>query len=323
VNIFNLKEYAENCLNITTKQAQLKKLKFNSFQNTIHNEIIRQRKHHGRVRVIILKARQLGVSTFSTAYLFHQAITHYYRSGLIISHDSDSTRGLFDICKRYWDFLPGIKPLRKRSNARELLFDNPFKDRDGIEGLMSAIKLETAGKKTAGRSSTIHDLHVSELPYFENAATVMSGLLQSVPQDGSSIIIEGTAQGITGAGEEFYIRWKKAEEGSSDFAPLFFAAHKNPEYKMSLPEDFVTTEWENMRLATFPEMTKEYLMFRRYKIANDLGSALMSAEDQFRQEYPDTPSESFISSGRSVFSIDKITAYIEKIKSTSFECFEI
>ena len=271
----------------------------------------------------MLKARQLGISTFSTAHIFHSAVTNFYRSGMIIAHDADSTRNLFDICKRYYDFLPGIKPQRKRSNARELLFDNPNKDKDRMVGLSSFIKIETAGKKTAGRSATIHDLHVSELAFFENAATILSGLLQSVPIKKGTIVIESTPNGISGDGEEFYNRWRKAESGDSGFTPIFFAAYKNPEYRIPIDESFALTEWEEERLRLFPEMTKEYLNFRRYKIRNDLGSALMEPELIYKQEYADDPTECFISSGRSVFDIDKIHALINRIKEISYETFEV
>ena len=82
------------------------------------------------------------------------------------------------------------------------------------------------------------------------------------------------------------------------------------------------TDEEN-ELKSLYNLTDEQLNWRRYKIKYEMGSALLEPAMQFKQEYPMTPEEAFISTGRSVFNIDLVRNLIEKAKSKSFEEVEI
>jgi len=113
--------------------------------------------------------------------------------------------------------------------------------------------------------------------------------------------------------------WRRAENGDSDFMPVFFPWWQNPEYEMEAPDGFTLDDEERFYEETYPEITKNKLAWRRYKIRNEMGgSALLDPVLQFKQEYPASPEEAFITSGRRVFDPVIVTKDIERAKQVPF-----
>jgi len=321
----NLEEYSNDFLKILTKQNELIPLKLNGYQQKVNKVIQDLRRDNKPVRIIVLKARQIGISTFCTAAIYHPAATNFYTRSEVVADDVENTTNLFNMCKTYYQFSDEqIKPMKRYSNEKALVFENPNeKLREENPGLLSSIKLQSSNKLTAGRSGTINHLHLSEVAYWPNAGTTITGLLQSVPLiPNSSIYIESTANGIAGKGEEFYIRWQQAESGESDFVPLFFPWFDNPEYELEI-EDGFKLDAEEIEIKDMYKLTDEKMAWRRYKIRNDMGNALMRPEEQFCQEYPCSPIEAFISSGRSVFDNARILKLINELNAVKYETMEI
>lgn len=316
MDIFNYQDYAEKFLKILTKEGSVSPLKFNTFQQDLWQVIQNKKKENKPVRIIVLKARQLGISTFCTGYLYHQTTTNFHQNAVVIANDRENTNNLFKMGKRYYEFLDDReKPMKRYSNEKALIFENPDEaTRQEKPGLLSSIHLETAGKKTVGRSGTIHHLHCSEFAFWDNAGEVVSGLFQAVPyKPETTVIIESTANGSIGAvGEEFYNRWQMAEGGDSGFVPIFFPWWRNPEYEIDPGPGFTLTPYEIELKKKFP-ITDRKLAFRRYKIEYEMGSSLINPVDQFKQEYPSYPDEAFIHSGRPVFDIEALRDHMGKI----------
>jgi len=324
VDLLRFENYSKNYLKILTKQSTLVNLRLNSFQAQLNKKILDLRQQKKPVRIIVLKARQLGISTFGTGYIYHQAATNHYQKGVVIANDHENTNNLFNMCKRYWEFSPEfLRPMKRRDNAKALVFENPNeKERKENSGLLSSIHLESANKLTAGRSGTIHHLHCSECAYWGNAPTIITGLFQAVPyRPETTILLESTANGIAGVGEEFYRRWIRAQAGESDFLPVFFPWHKHSEYTLHT-DSFEPTK-EETELAKEFNLTNDQLNWRRYKIKNEMGSALLDPEDQFKQEYPMTPEEAFIASGRSVFPVKKVMRDISRLRDKKVKQIEL
>ena len=321
-NLLDLIFYALNFLKILTKSATLVPFKFNSFQDEF-TRIVKEEEAAGRpVRIIVLKCRQVGGSTWGVAYIFHKIATSFFKKAVVIAHDQDSTNNLFNMCKRFWDYLePRVRPMKRYSNEKALVFENPEETtRDENPGLRSSINVENANNMTAGRGSTIHHLHCSEVAFWRKAGTVVTGLFQSVPYEpGTSIVIESTANGIAGEGQEFYEMCMKAMRGEGVFKFIFCKWTHNPEYEIEPPPGFTLTEYEQELVKLHPELTERKLAWRRYKIENEMGSTAMDPEDQFKQEYPLTPEEAFLSSGRPVFNSEKIHADIERTRNIPFK----
>jgi len=326
MSIKNLQFYSEQFLKILTKSNELLPFCFNNEQKIVDNTINSLKKDNTPVRLIILKARQLGISTYFTSNIYHQAATNFYVKSQVVADDEENTANLFNMCKRYHQFSPEIiRPMKRYSNKKALVFENPDeKQRETNPGLLSSVTLQTSNKVTAGRSGTVTHLHLSEFAFWANAGLTVTGLMQSVPyKPGTSICIESTANGVAGRGEEFFKRWQAAKSGDSDFIPIFFPWFDNPEYEIDPGEGFKLDHLEKDLMDMYPVLTERKMAWRRYKIANEMGSALMRPEEQFMQEYPSCPDEAFIKSGRTVFDNANIVKMINDLKSVTFTTWEL
>jgi len=222
----NTKKYIENYLKIRNKKSQIVPFLLNEPQQKYYNVIKKLYQEGKPIRIIILKARQMGFSTETEAILFKKTATKHNVSSGIIAHKEDSTTNLFEMSKLFYENLPQqMKPARKKSNAKELVFNN----RDNT-GLNSRIKCMTAGGKGIGRSDTFINLHLSELAFWEgDKKKTLIGLLQAVPNTPDSmVIIESTANGY----EYFKELWDKAVAGENEFYPLFVGWNELKEYQM-------------------------------------------------------------------------------------------
>lgn len=296
----NTKRYIEEFIKIRNKEGKIIDLKLNTPQLKLYEIIKEQKRAKKPVRVIILKARQMGFSTLVESILFKDTVTKFNRRTGIITHIATATSNLFNMSKLMLENLPkDIKPSVKASNAQELIFDN-----DIGTGLRSKIKCMTAGTKGVGRSDTFDNLHLSELAFWEGDVTAtLTGLLQSVPNlPDTMIIIESTANGY----DKFKELWEQAVNGESDFIPLFVAWYELPEYSMPY-SGFKLTD-EEIKLKELYNLTNDQLEWRRWCIRNNCQGDI----EQFRQEYPSNPEEAFISTGKCIFDKEKI---IERLRS--------
>ena len=169
----DLEYYAAHCLKIRTKAGKVEPLLFNRMQRYLHAKIEDYaQRHGGKVRVLILKARQQGCSTYIGARFYHKATHTRGQQVFILTHEQAATDNLFDMANRFHEYCPPlVKPHTGAANAKELNFDR----------LDSGYSVGTAGTRGVGRSRTIQLFHGSELAHWPNAADHFSGVLQAVP----------------------------------------------------------------------------------------------------------------------------------------------
>ena len=176
--------YANAALSIRTKEGAIAQLKLNPAQQILDKAVTAQLQSEGKVRVIILKARQQGLSTYVGGHLYFSVSQNKARKAMVITHHADSTRALFDMTKRYHENCPEIlKPHTKYSSRRELSFDI----------LDSSFVVATAGGDSVGRGETITNCHASEIAFWpkSSATDIWNGLAQAVPNTANtSIFIE-------------------------------------------------------------------------------------------------------------------------------------
>lgn len=290
-------EYIERFLYIKTKEGKIQLLKLNVMQKKFYNIIKQQIKAGKPVRIIVLKARQLGFSTFIEALLFYFTACQFAVNTFIVAHQIDSSNAIYAMAKLFYDMLPiEIKPMVKYSNAKLLEFDNPDTDpmeRANNPGLKSSIKVASAESKGIGRSMTFKYVHISEYAFWQKGKKeILTGILQAVPpMSGTMVFIESTANGY----DHFKELWDGAVSGENGFMPVFFAWHDNPEYSM-LYSGFALTEEEKQLKKQF-DLTNDQLEWRRWCIKTNCSGDV----EQFRQEYPSYPEEAFLMTGRPVF----------------------
>lgn len=298
----NTRKYIEKYIHIRTKDSIIIPLKLNQAQLRLYNIIKAQKEAKKPVRIIILKARQLGFSTATEAVFFKETATKMNINTAIVAHKEESTTNLFNMTKLMYNELPELlKPQIKASNARELVFNT----KEG-NGLNSKIKCMTAGGEGVGRSDTINNLHLSELAFWQgDKKQTLLGLLQAVPNNSNTmVIIESTANGY----EYFKEMWDNAVAGENDYIPLFVGWNELEEYQMPYT-GFELTKKERELKETY-NLTLEQLTWRRWSIANNCGGD----EELFAQEYPINPQEAFVSTGKCYFDKEEVIRRIQEIK---------
>ena len=291
----DFKFYAKHALKVRTKEGDVKPFTLNKAQEILEQRIIEQTNTEGKVRIVILKARQMGLSTMVGGWLYSQVSQRKAQKALVITHLAESTKALFDMTKRFHDQCPEIlRPHTKYSSRKELVFDL----------LDSAYTVATAGGDGVARGETITQAHLSELAFWPPATSRenLNAILQAIPNTkGTAIFVESTANGVTGP---FYDLWRGAVEGTNGFIPVFLPWNIQDEYREPVPANFKITP-EEEELVEKHGLDNEQLMFRRKKIS-------ATGRELFMQEYPLTPEEAFITSGRPIFHLEKLKTLLDK-----------
>lgn len=286
--------YARHALRIRTKEGEIKPLVLNAAQEKFCATVVNQLESTGKVRIVVLKGRQQGLSTIIGAILFWWTTQHKAVKAIVMTHQSDSTKALFDMTKRYFDNCPEIlRPKTKYSSRKELTFDI----------LDSSYMVATAGGDGVGRGETLQLAHLSEVGFYPPSAARenVNGLMQAIPNSpGTMVFVESTANGI---GNPFHEIWKSAVEGRSEFEAVFIPWFIQDEYREPVPENFQRTP-EEESLVEKHGLDDEQLMFRRKKIA-------VNGLEMFMQEYPCTADEAFLTSGRPVFNTQQLSERVE------------
>ena len=292
--------YANKALKIRTKDAKVVPFRLNRAQKRLLDAALRQWHETGRVRIVILKARQLGFSTMVGGFLYWWISQHRATKGIVVTHKGEASTALFDMTKRYHKEVPDfLRPSTERANSKELKFDK----------LDSGYMVATAGADTIGRGETLQAAHLSEVGLWPKlkAKEIMNGLLQAIPEvDDTFVFIESTARGMSGP---FYEAWREAVAGTSGYLAYFAPWFEDPKYSVPPPEEFARTLEEDDYCAKVLQvygesLTDGQLLFRRRKIALD-------GPDLFKQEYPTFPEDAFLTSGAPVFNLTKLAARMD------------
>lgn len=256
-------------------------------QRMVVRETERQYNNGLPVRILVLKARQLGISTISSAICFCWVFIHKNSNGLVVAHENETSQSIFEKSQTYWEHGPWHNIYdTERATVKQLKWNNG-----------SALRIATARNLGAGRGRTIQALHTTECAQYVDPQTLMVGLRQTLPKRHGTIeIVESTANGI---GDWFHHQWQLAEEGESNYVPLFFPWQKHPEYRMHTTLcTKLELDDEERRLLDLGA-SYEHLEWRRDTLINDCNND----DDYFRQEYPATPIEAFIASGSNLFDL--------------------
>jgi hypothetical protein len=116
--------FAKNFLIIHDKSGAERKFEFNRAQEYIHERLQAQFEATGKIRALILKGRQQGVSTYVQARFFHKIVTKRGKKAFILTHLSDATRAIFEMTKRYSENLdPDLFSQPDKKNDNTLMYE--------------------------------------------------------------------------------------------------------------------------------------------------------------------------------------------------------
>ena len=284
--------FAKRCLKVRPKAGGLVPFVLNDVQVLVHRRLEEQKRSTRRVRALILKARQPGISTYVEGRFFHQVINRRGVGAYILTHIQDATDTIFGMTKRFHDNIPPAIQLKTRAaNAKELRFHE----------IDSGIEVSTAGAKGAGRGGTVQYFHGSEVAHWTNASDHMAGVMQAVPNaEGTEVILESTANGVEGL---FYDMCMAAMDGHGEYQLIFIPWFEHSEYRTPPP-----TDWRpNEEFAEYGEMHQLGLDRLYWAWEKNRGMAIALSRDPdkiawvFRQEYPATIAEAFQSADHDSF----------------------
>lgn len=277
-------------------------------------EVISYQESNGRpVRIILVKSRQFGGSTWIQGYLLRKAITQHNRRILVVAQKMATSESLFNMADGMYSRLPNVlrPPLGGFANPMKgtkiLHFGEKIEGR--ITGLNSKIEIDTAQEVAGGRGFTFTDMHLTECAHWPDVRKALSLMPAVGKRPGTSIFLESTANGLNW----FHQRFKWAKEGISEFEPVFVGWWEDPDCVRHFAseeqrEAFIATIGDTERSIFAEEepwlieqfgCTPEQLYFRRTAIVDECDGKV----EFFKQEYPATWDEAFIGSGRQVFSV--------------------
>ena len=276
-----------------------------------------QRKFYSRLhyRNEILKARQLGMSTF-VAILMLDCCLHNLRfhGGIIDKSEKEAHKKLEKIILAYnhLDHLPENATMADRALAqigREIKEKVPYDGKPG-KGFVKWVNGSSVEAKATVRGGTLQMLHVSEMAYVsarmpQRAKEIKNGALITVAA-GMFIIKESTHEGGRAGDNYIMVRQAMANEGKKELSPLDYRFHffnwvEEPGYRLpahywdELPKREDKAGWaEREVLEKYFESIVPFVghlsseqkawYASQYRALGPVG---------IRQEYPTTPDEAF------------------------------
>lgn len=238
-------------------------------------------------RNIVLKARQLGLTTWAAARFFLKTILRPGTLTLQVAHTQEAAEEIFRIVHRFHDWLPAY--LREgpfaaaRANVRQIVFAN----------IDSQYLVVTAGDRNAGRGLTVQNLHCSEVARWPgDPADILAGLRASLAP-GAEEILESTPQGVGGC---FYQEWQNAR--ATGMVRHFFPWWLEPAYRAGAAAEPDTLTADERALLHKENLDLHQIAFRR------------ALHGSFRklapQEYAEDPESCFLASGECAFELSAI-----------------
>jgi hypothetical protein len=252
----------------------------------------------GKLRIIDLKSRRVGVSAQTDALLWCFGLGFPNMNIKIVAHLALSAEELFRVPS---DLSRAFRGFDRNDIQMKRIF---FPHREG----QSQITLATAGTPAAGRGGTLSALHLSEAAYYPTDDSFVSMISSVSKGPGSIIVIESTAYGREGPGQAFFEYWEAAVAGKNGYLPIFLCWLQDPlcmrpeEEAEDAPADDLEKELMN---PPFNASREQIAWMRRTKADDCRG-----LESKWLTDYPHHPSVAFQVSGQPAFPRDEI-AYAE------------
>lgn len=242
-------------------------------------------------RDIILKARQLGFTTFKMIWALDDCLFNRDYSAACICHNLSSAKDIFrdKVKYAYQNITDSQRELIEQCGY---ILPRPVYDRDNSYVFDNGSSIKVG---TGNRGGTLQDLHISEFgkickerPHI--AREIVTGAFEAVGKGGTTTI-ESTAEGREGYFYEYCMESKKIKDigrkpNELEFGFNFFSWYDRPEYE-------IDGDIAQALIPYFDELESKH----KIKL-NDRKKAWYSAKwktlgDDMRREYPSTADEAF------------------------------
>lgn len=254
------------------------------------------------ISLLVLKGRQQGFTTLVTAYQLACSILNRNFQGYTLADKSDNSEAIFQNKAKFpYSQLPeALKPTEKYNNRKQLLF----------EKINSSWAVDTA-TKDVGRSRTVNFFHGSECAFWKDGIAPIQAALGEAMTKNCIKIYESTANGYndyqkmwdSGVHINCFYEWWKTKE--------YTIGHRNDEQRDEFFHEIDTKNgwiWDRLRWLRDEKHLKAGQLFWYYKKYENYLD-----KDLIKQEYPCTPHEAFLLSGKNVFDTEIILERLDKI----------
>lgn len=325
-NTFDIKGYGQRAMT---------KLRFNEAQMRLYEAHQYFRERRMPVRIIVVKARRVGLSTGVEALLFHDTITNPLTNSLIVTHMLKPSENVLNMCARFWKGLPEHivevidgKPVKLDVRPRLLAKYNGQPSSDKMEfdePLLSNIHICSAKSYDAYLSYDFQNIHFSEASRFDDAEEAFRSLMPTLGEaQHTAVYVESTAAGKSGKGEWFCEQAEDAYHNGGrtrygqmklvfipwhEMRKSFAIPFKDDDERRAFKGELKSEERDIMK--QFPHVTLEQM---KWYVAKHNDPPYNKRPELFMQEYPGTLTEAFLSSGESVFSIPALTRLSARVQ---------
>lgn len=276
--------------------------------------------HPDGLLINVLKARQLGVSTLSSALVSHRILTRPHTRGLEGADVEDQAGYLFRMADRIYKHLPWfLRPRQTSFNKnREATYANEsfLKTAWGKSTRGALAEVGGQGSKGAiGRGQTFSCVHISELATWDNPEQLNSALFPAIPvHEDTLVVLESTAEH---AQDWWHQQWLTTAEGLGRFHNVFIPWYAEPKkYSLPAPEGWVPqpstlehaakAKRDSVRwLGKERELSRDQMYWYEQSRAY---AARMGQLHKFRKEYPADDEECFQYAGHAIFSTEQLEA---------------
>lgn len=253
------------------------------------------------VRVVVLKASQVWMTSSASTQMFRQVPFFPGRRGLVLADTELHADLVFSYFRQYMESYaenPYGAELNAAIKLPALVKDTERWVRWANE---SSVLVHTAGNVDVARSAPFNWVILSEAGFYRDLGAVMTGLMQRIPNSpDSGLIVESTANGMGG---DFYDLCRLAMDPRrrTGWEFLFFAWWEHPEYRLKPDPGFKLMRDELAELQKY-NLHVDQIAWRRRQIE----TACEGKIERFRQEFPANPEEAFQSTGRTIFDLKAI-----------------
>lgn len=279
-------------------------------QEILHDEYRKLEKAYGKVKALVLKARQMGSTTYNCAEFFRSTIFAEHINAIIVAQDEDQSAYIMGMYESALDFIPWwmLPRIKIKQTGKQINFD----ERDDTlrltrPGLKTWIYADNGRKPTGvGRGKSFGRALMSELSAWANPEQLSKSLFPTFNTPGGLYVMESTANGRNDA---WHNLWRDAEAGDNDWYPIFIPFYRRS-ITYSIPiakgDTFVLDKEElEMRERVLKtdefKITDETFNWMRKKKREFASTSREGDDSMFYQEYTSTPEESFQASAVTAF----------------------
>jgi hypothetical protein len=281
-------EAAESWLKVRDREGVERPLRANAVQRAFEQKYGHQN--------IVLKARQMGITTWVAGRFFLKTITARGVMTVQVAQTREAAEGIFRMVQRFWECLPAELqegPLRRsRANVGQMCFPE----------LDSEFRVVSAADENAGRGLTVQYLHCSEVSRWPGDAGATLAGLRAALAPGGEMVMESTPNGAYGC---FYEEWGRAAAGgtASDVVRHFFPWWMEEAYVAS-PVAKELREDERRLVLTYG-LTAGQIGFRRVLEASYRGLR--------PQEFAEDAESCFKATGECCFEVEAVEARLASV----------